>query len=87
MEDRDIAEVITRIERDFARSRERREEAYKYDRREFDLLLSSAKAPRSAMEAFREFNLWFSQLSVWDRESVGRTRSHYSGSRSTKGGE
>ena len=70
MEDGDIAEVITRMARDFAR-RERREEAYKYGRREFDLWVSSAKAPRSAMEAFREFDLRFSQLSGRDRESVG----------------
>ena len=53
MEDGDIAEVITRMTRDFARRRERREEAYKYERREFDLWVSSVKAPRSAMEAFR----------------------------------
>ena len=71
MEDGDIAEVITRMARDFARRRERREEAYKYGRREFDLWVSSAKAPRSAMEALREFDLRFSQLSARDRESVG----------------
>ena len=71
MEAGDIAEVITRMARDFARRRERREEAYKYDRREFDLWVSSAKAPRSAMKAFREFDLRFSQLSVRDQESVG----------------
>ena len=53
------------------RRRERREEANKYDRREFDLWVSSAKAPRSAMKAFREFDLRFSQLSARDRESVG----------------
>ena len=71
MEDRDIAEVITRMARDFARRRERREEAYKYGRREFDLWVSSAKAPQIAMEALREFDLQFSQLSVRDQESVG----------------
>ena len=51
--------------------RERREEAYKYDRREFDLWVSSVKAPQSAMEAFREFEYWFSQLTDRDQESVG----------------
>ena len=71
MEDGDIAEVITRVARDFARRRERREEACEYDRREFDLWVSSVKAPRSKMEAFWEFDYRFSQLTDRDQELVG----------------
>ena len=71
MEEEDITELMARMVSDFARQRERWGEAYKYDRREFDLWVSSVKAPRSAMEAFREFNYQFSQLSSRDQESVG----------------
>ena len=63
MEEEDITEVMKRMVRDFARRRERREEAYKYDRREFGLWVESMKAPCSAMDAFREFDHHFSQLS------------------------
>ena len=64
-------EVMKRMVRDFARRRERREEAYEYDRREFGLWVASVKAPQSAMEAFREFEHRFSHLSDRDRRSVG----------------
>ena len=47
------------------------DEAYEYDRREFELWVASVKAPRSAMEAFREFEHRFAQLSDRDRRSVG----------------
>ena len=78
MEDGDIKEVMKRMVRDYARRRERRDEACEYDRREFGLWVSSVKAPRSAMDAFREFDHHFSQLSDRDQESGGRTRSYYS---------
>ena len=71
MEDGDITEVMKRMVRDFARPRERRDEPCEYDRHEFGLWLSSVKAPRSAMEAFWEFDRRFSQLSDRDQESVG----------------
>ena len=71
MEEEDITEVMKRMVRDFARQRERQDEVYKYDRREFSLWVESMKAPRSAMDAFREFDHCFSQLSDRDQESVG----------------
>jgi hypothetical protein len=40
-------------------------------RREFDRWVASAKRHRSAMEALREFERRFSQLSEWERRSVG----------------
>ena len=36
MEEEDITEVMARMVRDFSRQRERRDEVYEYDRREFD---------------------------------------------------
>ena len=71
MEDGDITEVMKRMVMDFARRRGRRDEACENDRREFGLWVASVKAPRSAMEAFREFDHRFSQLSDRDQESVG----------------
>ena len=56
MEEEDITEVMARMVSDFAKQKERFEKAYEYDRREFGLWVSSVKAPRSAMEAFREFS-------------------------------
>ena len=41
----DITEVMAWMVSDFARQRERRGEAYKYDRHKFDLWVSSVKAP------------------------------------------
>jgi hypothetical protein len=52
-------------------------EAYGYaeqegrGRREFDRWVASAKRQRSVMEAFREFKRRSSQLSEWERRSVG----------------
>ena len=40
-------------------------------RREFDRWVASARRHRNAMEAFREFEGRFSQLSEWERRSVG----------------
>ena len=40
-------------------------------RREFDRWVASARRHRSAIEAFREFERRFSQLSEWERRSVG----------------
>ena len=40
-------------------------------RREFDRWVASARRHRNAMEAFREFEDRFSQLSEWERRSVG----------------
>jgi hypothetical protein len=71
MEEEDTTELIKRMLRDFARRRERRDEACEYDRREFGLWVSSVNTPQSAMEAFREFDHRFSQLSDRDQESVG----------------
>ena len=71
MEEEDITEAMKRMVRDFARQRERQDEAYKYDRREFGLWVESMKAPQSAMEAFREFEHRFAQLSDQYQESVG----------------
>ena len=63
MEAEDITEVMEKMVRDFARQRERRDEAYMYDRLEFSLWVASVKAPQSAMKAFREFEHRFPQLS------------------------
>ena len=71
MEEEDITEVVARMVSDFVRQRERQGEAYEYDRHEFGLWVASVKPPRSAMNAFREFDRRFSQLSDWDQESVG----------------
>ena len=72
MEDGDIAEVMKRMARDFARRKERRDEVYKYDRREFGLWVSSVKAPRSALEAIREFDhRFFSNLGPGSRIDGG----------------
>ena len=71
MEEEDITEVIARMVTDFAKQKERREEAYEYDQCEFGLWVASVKPPRSAMDAFQEFDLRFSQLSDRDQESVG----------------
>jgi hypothetical protein len=52
-------------------------EAYGYakpegrGRREFDRWVASARRHRNAMDAFREFERRFSQLSEWERRSVG----------------
>jgi hypothetical protein len=52
-------------------------EAYGYTkpegrgRREFDRLVASARHHRNAMDALREFERRFSQLSEWERRSVG----------------
>jgi hypothetical protein len=74
MEEEDTTEVIRRMVRDFARQRERWDEACEYDRREFGLWVSSLKAPRSATEAFREFDHPFSQLSDRDQQLVGANK-------------
>ena len=67
----DITEAVARMVSDSAKLRKRRDEASEHDRREFCLWVTSEKAPRSAMEAFREFDHRFSQLSDRDQESVG----------------
>ena len=46
-------------------------------RREFDRWVASARRHRSMMEAFQEFECRFSQLSEWERRSVGQTKSSY----------
>ena len=71
MEEEDITEVMARMVSDFAKQKERRDEACEYDRCEFGLWVASVKAPRSAMKAFREFEHRFAQLSDRDRRSVG----------------
>ena len=71
MEEEDIAELMARMVSDFAKQKERRDEACEYDGREFGLWVAAVKAPRSAMKAFRDFEHDFAQLSDRDRKSVG----------------
>ena len=71
MEEEDITEVMEIMVSDFARKRERRDEACEYDRRKFGLWATSVNAPWSAMKAFREFEHRFVQLSDRDRRLVG----------------
>ena len=58
MEEEDITEVMVRMVMDFVRQRERRDEAYEYEkpegqgRCEFDRWVASGKAPQSTMKAF-----------------------------------
>ena len=71
MEMEDIAEAVARMVSDPAKLRKRQDEAYEYSQRDFALWVTSEKAPRSAMKAFREFEDRFAQLSDRDQESVG----------------
>ena len=71
MEEEDITKVMARMVRNFARQRGRIDDAYEYDRREFDRWLASVKGPWSAMKAFREFEHRFAQLSDQDRSLLG----------------
>ena len=71
MEEEDITEVMERMVIDFAKQKERRDEACEYDQREFGLWVASVKPPQSAMKAFREFEYRFAQLLDRDRRSVG----------------
>ena len=88
MEEEEIMKVMARMVMDFIRQRERRDEAYGYEklegqgRREFDRWVALVKAPRSATKAFREFEHHFAQFSERDRRSVGAKKSNYFLSRS-----
>ena len=52
MEEEDITDVMARMVSDFAKQKERWDEACEHDRREFGLWVESMKPPRSAMDAF-----------------------------------
>ena len=66
MEEEDITEVMVKMVSDCAKQKERRDEAYEYDRHKFGLWVASVKAPQSAMKTFREFKHRFTQLSDQD---------------------